>query len=172
MAINCFAMPLAGLPTLCMRFNCASVASGISEKSICESGIGFTFPPACLSCADDADRFFFISRPPYCIDDKKNPACDRLPDPLATRFMRRMFRIVPVQPIGVAEDCDRFLKRDAMFLEVGNGLGNAPHKHICVYTLTCSLVARTEGAPVYRVYLVCLVCLVFPVHLVCLVERD
>jgi hypothetical protein len=34
MAINCFAMPLTGLPTRRMRFNCASVAFGMSEKSM------------------------------------------------------------------------------------------------------------------------------------------
>jgi hypothetical protein len=34
MAINCFAMPLTGLPTRRMRFNCVSVASGMSEKSM------------------------------------------------------------------------------------------------------------------------------------------
>ena len=34
MAINCFAMPLTGLPTRRMRFNCASVDSGMSEKSM------------------------------------------------------------------------------------------------------------------------------------------
>ena len=83
MAISCFAMPLAGLPTLRIRF---------------------TFPPAHLSSADDSDRFFFISRPPYCIDDKKSPAYDRLPNALATRFMRRVFRIGPIQPVDVTED--------------------------------------------------------------------
>ena len=59
--------------------------------------------------------------------------------------MRRVFRIVPVQPVGVAEDCGRFLKRDAMFLEIGNSLGDVPYKHIFVYTLMRPLVARTEG---------------------------
>ena len=60
--------------------------------------------------------------------------------------MRLVFRIVPVQPIGVAEDCGHFFKRDTMFLEIGNGLGNVPYKHIFVYTLMCPLAARTEGA--------------------------
>jgi len=39
MAINCFAMPLTGLPTRRARRSSSSVDSGISEKSICESGI-------------------------------------------------------------------------------------------------------------------------------------
>ena len=46
-----------------------------------------------------------------------------------------MLRIVPIQPVGIAKDCGRFLKRDAMFLEVGNGLRNIPRKRIHVYTL-------------------------------------
>ena len=41
----------------------------------------------------------------------------------------------PIQPIGIGEDCGGFLKPDAMFLEVGNGLRNVPRKHIIVYTL-------------------------------------
>jgi hypothetical protein len=46
MAINCFAMPLAGLPTRRARRSSSSVDSGMSEKSICESGIGLALPPA------------------------------------------------------------------------------------------------------------------------------
>ncbi len=46
-----------------------------------------------------------------------------------------MLRIVPVQPVGITKDCGRFLKRDAMFLKVGNGLQNIPRKRIHVYTL-------------------------------------
>ena len=84
--------------------------------------------------------------------------------------MRRVFRIVSVQPAGISEDCGRFFKRDAMFLKVGNGLGNVPHKHICVYTLTYPPVARTKGA---FVYLVCRVYLVYLVYLVVwLAEAD
>ncbi len=63
MAINCFAMPLAGLPTRRIRFNSASVASGMSEKSICKSGIGLTLFAARLPGADDADHFVFMASP-------------------------------------------------------------------------------------------------------------
>ena len=62
MAISCLAMPLAGRPTRRMRCNSASVASGMSEKSICESGIGLTFFSTRLPCADDPDGFFFTVR--------------------------------------------------------------------------------------------------------------
>jgi hypothetical protein len=56
--------------------------------------------------------------------------------------MRRVLRIVPIQPVGIAKDCGRFLKRDAMFLEVGNGLRDIPRKRIHVYTLIRS---RSQG---------------------------
>ena len=39
MAINCFAMPLTGLPTRRARRSSSSVDSGMSEKSICGLGI-------------------------------------------------------------------------------------------------------------------------------------
>jgi hypothetical protein len=39
MAINCFAMPLTGLPTRRARRSSSAVDSGMSEKSICELGI-------------------------------------------------------------------------------------------------------------------------------------
>ena len=50
--------------------------------------------------------------------------------------------IDPIQPVGIAKDCGRFLKGDAMFLKVGNGLRGVPCKHIYVYTLTCP---RSQG---------------------------
>ena len=56
--------------------------------------------------------------------------------------MRRVLRIVPIQPVGIAKDCGRFLKRDAMFLEVVNGLRDVPRKHIRVYTL---IRPRSQG---------------------------
>ena len=74
MAISCLAMPLAGRPTRRMRCNSASVASGMSEKSICESGIGLTFFSTRLPCADDPDGFFFTVSPSYRIHHEKDSA--------------------------------------------------------------------------------------------------
>ena len=62
-AINCLAMPLFGLPTRRMRPSSSSSASGMSEKSISESGICLTLLAARLSGTDDADRFFFMHSP-------------------------------------------------------------------------------------------------------------
>ena len=45
-----------------------------------------------------------------------------------------MCHVIPVESFGIAEDCGCFLKWNAMFLEVGNGLRNVPGKHIIVYT--------------------------------------
>ena len=45
-----------------------------------------------------------------------------------------MCYVVPVESVGIAEDCGRLLERNAMLLKVGNGLRNVPRKHIVVYT--------------------------------------
>lgn len=58
---NCFAIPLDGLPTRRTRHNSSGVDSGISGKSIYESGIGLAFPSARRSRADDLECFFFMS---------------------------------------------------------------------------------------------------------------
>ena len=49
--------------------------------------------------------------------------------------MRRVFRVVAIQRIGVGEDGGGLLKRDAMLLEVRDGLRNVPCKYSAVYTL-------------------------------------
>ena len=85
-AMSCFAMPLEGLPTRRIRFKSSSVASGISEKSIFESGICRTFFLTRLPCADDADGFFFMCHLPCCIDHEENPAYYRLPHTLTSDF--------------------------------------------------------------------------------------
>ena len=46
----------------------------------------------------------------------------------------RMDNVLPVETVGIAEDCGCFLKRDAMLFEVRNRLRNVPGKHIYVYT--------------------------------------
>ena len=46
-----------------------------------------------------------------------------------------MFEIFPIQCRPVIENGRRFLKRDAVFLQVGNRLAFVPREHINVYTL-------------------------------------
>jgi hypothetical protein len=60
MAISCFAIPLDGLPTRRALRSSSVVDSGMSEKSIFESGIGLSFPPTRRPRADDPECFFFI----------------------------------------------------------------------------------------------------------------
>src|SRR5713226_4340598 len=64
MAINCLAFPVTGRPTRRARRSCSSVASGISERSSRLSGICLALFARALARADDADRFFVISRVP------------------------------------------------------------------------------------------------------------
>ena len=60
--------------------------------------------------------------------------------------MRRVFWVVAIQRIGVGEDGGGLFKRDAMLLEVRDGLLDVPRKDIHVYTLIHPPAARTEGA--------------------------
>jgi hypothetical protein len=43
-----------------------------------------------------------------------------------------MYYVVPVETVGIAKDCGCFLKRDAMFLEVGMAFGMS-HVNAFVY---------------------------------------
>lgn len=80
MAISCFAIPLDGLPTRRARRSSPVLDSGISEKSICESGIGLAFPPTRRPRTDDSECFFLMSHPPYGIHNEHNPFAHRLPE--------------------------------------------------------------------------------------------
>ncbi len=87
MAISCFAIPLDGLPTRRARRSSSAVDSGISEKSICESGIGFAFPPARRPRADDPECFFFMSHPPYGIHHEQESITYRLTKSLESTLL-------------------------------------------------------------------------------------
>lgn len=76
MAINYLAGPVAGLPTRFIRLSCWSDNSGMSEKSICESGVCRALFPARLSDADDADGFFFMILSPHRIHHEQDAARD------------------------------------------------------------------------------------------------
>ena len=65
-AMSCFAFPVLGRPTRRARLNSSPVDSGISEKSIHSSCIGFAFLRACPARGDDVERFFAIIQ---CLDD-------------------------------------------------------------------------------------------------------
>ena len=69
MAISCFAFPVFGLPTRLAPRSSASVDSGISEKSIRLSGIGFAFFPARLPRTDDANCFRAIFQSPQRVHE-------------------------------------------------------------------------------------------------------
>ena len=133
--MSCFAIPLDGRPTRRARWSSSSVDSGISEKSICESGIGLTFPPARRPRADDPEFFFFMIHPPYRVHDEQQPLAHRKAKSLELLFLVRMGHIVPIEPVGITENSGRLFEWDAVFLEIGNGLRNVPRKHETVYTV-------------------------------------
>ena len=146
--MSCFAMPLDGRPTRRAARSSSSVDSGMSEKSICESGIGLTFPPARRPRADDSEFFFFMIHPPYRIHDEQQPLAHREAKPLEPLFLMRMGDIVPVEPVGIAEHSGRLFEWDAVFLKVGNRLRDVPRKHATVYTvIRLSLQSASRGRP-------------------------
>jgi len=71
-----------------------------------------------------------------------------------------MFRIVPVQCFGIAEDGRGFLKRNGVLLQIALGFSGIPREHICVYTLirlacqepgrTCEWIDWTKKRPSTR----------------------
>ena len=71
-AISCFVWGDLGRPTRRARFSSALVDSGMSEKSIRETGIGASFLAARLACADEADRFLGISYPPDRVHEEQH----------------------------------------------------------------------------------------------------
>lgn len=87
MAISCFAIPLDGLPTRRARRSSSVVDSGMSEKSICESGIGLSFPPTRRPSADDPECFFFMPHPPYGIYNEQEPITHRLTESFEPTFL-------------------------------------------------------------------------------------
>ena len=133
--MSCFAIPLDGRPTRRAPRSSSVVDSGMSEKSICESGIGLTLAPARLPRADDSDFFFVMAHPPHCVYNEQEPLVRREAESLEPPFAIRMGDIVPVEPVGIAEYGGRLFKRDAVLLEIGNGLRNVPGKHETVYTV-------------------------------------
>ncbi len=79
MAMSCLALPVRGRPTRRARRSSSPVDSGMSEKSILLSGIGFALFAARLARADDANGFFVIFQSPRCIDDEKDSSRGRTP---------------------------------------------------------------------------------------------
>lgn len=153
MAMSCFAIPLDGLPTRRMRFSCASVASGISEKSICESGIGFALPSARLPRANDPDRFFLMLRPPDRIHHEDNSPRHGLANALAPMLPGRVLRIIPVQPLGIVKNGGGFFEGNAVLLKIRNGFAVVPREHATVYTVIRGFVAirlSSGGASYHR----------------------
>jgi hypothetical protein len=133
-AINCLAKPLAGRPTRRARRSSSSVASGMSEKSICESGICLTFFPTRLTSADDPDRFLFML-PPYRVHHQQQPFVHRQAQSFEPRLLMRVGSLFEWHP---------------MFLKIGNGLGGIPIEHVSVYTLIrAHLANEREGWVLY-----------------------
>ena len=76
MAMSCLTFPDFGLPTRRARRSSWSVDSGISEKLILLSGIGFAFFTGRLARADDTNRFLAILQPPVRINDDEYSSSD------------------------------------------------------------------------------------------------
>jgi len=135
MAMSCLALPVVGRPTRRARRSSASVDSGISEKSTLLSGVSLPLFPARFARADDANRFRAILQPPQCIYDQKHAAARRKSQTLPSLLRRGMFKIFPIERLGIAENRRRFLEWNTMLFVVLQGLASIPGEHIYVYTL-------------------------------------
>jgi len=69
------------------RFSSSSVNSGMSEKSICLSGICAPFLAAGLARADNPDDFLVIFRSPNGVNNQQLRAYDRLTEPQKSLFL-------------------------------------------------------------------------------------
>src|SRR5207253_164672 len=134
-AINCFALPLAGRPTRRPRRNSWSVASGMSERSIRLSGIRLALFPRRLPRTDDANAFFPIFQPPWRVRDHQDSSRDGRSQALRPLLRLGMLGIIPVQRFRVAENGRGLFKRHAVLLQVAQSLSGIPGEHISVYTL-------------------------------------
>src|SRR2546425_7079095 len=146
MAMSCLAWPLLGRPTSRARLSCSSVNSGISEKSIWLSGIGFPLFAARLSRADDANAFLPMFQPPERVDHQKHPPSGGDSQPLRATLGQRMFNVFPIQTFGVAEQRSCFFKSNAMLFIIGDRLLRLPREHFIVYTLIAASTEENPGA--------------------------
>src|SRR5215472_5367535 len=135
MAMSCLALPVVGRPTRRARRNSASDASGISERSMRLSGIGFALFARRAARADDANSFFAIFKPPQGVRDGQDPSGKGSSKTSRPPLGLGMLRVVPIQSFRVAENRGGLFKRHAMLLEVAQGFAGIPREHIIVYTL-------------------------------------
>src|SRR6267143_880603 len=95
MAMSCLAWPLLGRPTRRARLSCSSVNSGISEKSIWLSGIGFPLFAARLPRTADANAFLAMFQPPEHVDHQKHPPSGGDPQPLRATLGQENVQCLP-----------------------------------------------------------------------------
>src|SRR2546425_2115876 len=147
MAMSCLAWPVLGRPTRRARLSCSSVNSGISEKSIWLSGIGFPLFAARLPRADDANAFLAMFQPPERVDHRKHPPSGGDPEPLRATLGQRMFNVFPIQTFRIAEHRSCFFKSDAMLFVIADRLLRLPREHFIVYTLIAAPSQKNPGRP-------------------------
>jgi hypothetical protein len=134
-AISCLAFPDLGRPTRRARLNSSSVDSGISEKSIRSSCIGFALFRARPARGDDTKRFFAIFPLPMGINQNNDAALDGVPQSLEPGLQVGVFQILPFEGIGIGKNGGRFLERDAMLCKIPGGFSGIPGEHnLCIYS--------------------------------------
>ena len=133
-AISCFAFPDFGRPTRRARLSSSPVDSGRSEKSIRSSCVGFALFRARTARGDDTKRFFAIFHSPIGINQNDDAALSGDSQSFETVLIVGVFRVFPLEGIGIGKHSGRFLERDAMFFKIPGGFSGIPGEHnLCIY---------------------------------------
>src|ERR1700692_1638268 len=125
-AISCFAFPVFGRPTRRARFSSSSVDSGISEKSIRLSCIGFAFFRARLARGDDPKRFFAIFQSPVGINQNDDAALGGESQSFETILPMVVVQVFPLEGLEIGKHGGRLLERYAMLCKIPGGLSGIP----------------------------------------------
>src|SRR5216683_1959618 len=134
-AISCFAFPDFGRPTRRARLSSSSVDSGISEKSIRSSRIGFALFRARTARGDDTKCFFAIFHSPIGINQDEYPTLTGNPQSLESILRVGVFQVFTLEGIRIGKNGGRFLERDAVLPKIPGGFSGVPGERIYVYTI-------------------------------------
>lgn len=132
--MSCFVFPDFGRPTRRARPSSSSVDSGISEKSIRSSCVGFALFRARPARGDDTKRFFAILQSPVGINQNDYAALNGDPQSLKSVLPSGVFQVFPFERIGIGKNGGCFLERDAMLFKIPGGFSSIPGEHnLCIY---------------------------------------
>lgn len=150
-AMSCFAFPDFGRPTRRARLSSSSVDSGMSEKSIRLSCVGFAFFRARTARGDDTKRFFAIFHSQIGINQNDDVALRGDTQSLEPFLLVGVFQVFPLEGLGIGKNGGRFLERDAVFFKIPGGFSGVPGEHnLCIYNKCHEVVKGVASVVMVR----------------------